>query len=217
MITVATCFWSPNKFTHRLSGIFTEEWVERLHRNFRRHLTLTHRFVVFTERERKFSKHIVQERLSTDTPDYSSFTEPYRLNEPMILVGLDTLVVKNIDNMAEWCLNGDKIALIRDVKSVRLKDKGYPYQGINGVAFVPAGWRRIYDEWTGENDMEHIRKYPWECIDDRWPGCVLSYKMDIRSKDKNILPPDCRIVYFHGQPKIDSLKEIPWVQEHWYR
>lgn len=214
MITVATCLWDKNKYTNSLSGTFNELWVERLYFSVSKHLTMPFQFKVFTERPRNFWSPIWQERLKAPVPGYGSFTEPYRLDEPMILVGLDTIFVRNINHLAEWCLTGDKIALIRDTKSVRLKHQGYPYQAINGVALVPAGWRKVYDEWHGANDMEHIRRYPWECIDDRWPGQVLSYKMGIRPLG-NVVPPECRIVYFHGQPKADTLTDLPWVREHW--
>ena len=217
MLHVATCLWAKNEHTTPLSGSYTEEWVERLYRSFSRHLLLPFRFTCFVDRERDFREPIFQERLSTERPSFTNFTEPYRLGEPMILVGLDTIIVGSIGHLAEWCLTGDRIALLRDPKSIRLKAQGYPNQSINGVALVPKGWRRVYDEWDGvENDMQHLRKYPWECIDDRWPGQVVSYKMGVRSRS-DVLPPDARIVYMHGQPKADaqSVRDLPWVKQNW--
>lgn len=217
MLHIATCLWAKNEKTHPLSGSYNEGWAERLYRSFSRHLAVPFRFTCFVDREREFREPIHQELLSTATPGFANFTEPYRLNEPMILVGLDTIVTGPIGHFAEYCLSADKIALLRDPKSVRLKDQGYPNQSINGVALVPAGWRRVYDEWDGvENDMAHLRKYPWECIDDRWPGQVASYKMHVRSQG-NSLPSDARIVYFHGQPKATdpSVAALPWVKENW--
>lgn len=215
MLTVATCLWAKNGYTNPLSGSYTEEWAERLYRSFKRHLTTPFRFVCFVDRKRKFREPIEQEMLSSSTPDYGSFTEPYRLDEPMILVGLDTIIVGNIDHFADWCLTGDKIALLRDRKSYRLKHQGYPDQSINGVAFVPKGWKRVYDEWRGENDMAHLRKYPWEPIDDRYGmHQVASYKMDIRPNDNKLFD-ETRIVYFHGVPKANELTHLDWVKENW--
>lgn len=214
MLTAATCLWDSNEHTNPLSGTYTEDWVEKLYRGFARNLTIPFRFVCFVDRLREFREPIFQERLSTDRPDYGSFTEPYRLNEPMILVGLDTVITGNIDHFAEWCLTGDKIALPRDPRSYSRKGEGHPDQSINGVALAPKGWRRVYDEWSGENDMEHLRGYPWEPIDDRWPEQVCSYKLAVRPNDNR--PPDgCRIVYFHGAPKMNSLLDLDWVRERW--
>lgn len=213
MLHVACCLWATNEKTNPACGFYSDEWVPRLYRSFKRHLTVPFRFVVFVDRERDFGEGIEQERLITKKPDYGALTEPYRLNEPMIVCGLDTIVVGNIDHMAEWCLTGDRIALPRDPKSYSLKDKGYPDQGINGVAFVPRGWRRVFDEWRGENDMHHIRKYPWVCTDDKWPGHVVSYKLRVRPDGEKL--GDARIVYFHGQPKADTLGHIDWIKENW--
>lgn len=216
MITVATCLWRANASTNPLSGKYTELWVERLYRGARRQLTVPFRFVCFVDVPRVFKEPAIeQERLSSDAPGYGHFTEPYRLNEPMILVGLDTLFVSNCDELARWCLEGDRLAMPRDHRSYRLKDQGYPDQAINGVALVPAGFRRVWDEWQGENDMVHIRRYPWMAIEDRWPGTVLSYKMQLRRNDPDPLPKACRIVYFHGQPKQDSLQHLQWARENW--
>lgn len=215
MLHVATCLWQANQRTLRNSGTYTEEWVEKLYRGFRRNLTVPFRFVCFCDYPRRFNEPINQMALTSKRIDYGSFTEPYKLNEPMILVGLDTVIVGNIDHLAEWCLTGDRVALPRDPKSVRLKAEGYPDQSINGVALVPKGWRRIYDEWDGvTNDMVHLRKYPWECMDDRWPGAAVSYKLAVRPND-NRVPDGARIVYFHGAPKMNSLLGLDWVRNGW--
>lgn len=203
-LVVATCLWEANSNSQPFSRDYSEDWVEKLYRSFARNLTVSFQFVVFTDYEREFSEPIEQRRLITTNPDYGCFTEPYRLNLPMILVGLDTLIVGNIDHMAQWCLTGDKIALPRD-----------PYQpdrSINGVALVPAGQRRVFDWWRGENDMEWLRTFPWQPIDDLWPGQVLSLKFhDVRRKGLQ----GAKVVYFHGQPKANSLTHLDFVREHW--
>ncbi len=214
-LTVATCLWDANSNSHSFSRCYDETWVDKLYRGFARNLTIPFRFVLFTDRPRKFAEPIVQRPLVSKTIDYGCFTEPYKLNEPMILVGLDTIIVGNVDHFAEYCLSGQKIALLRDPKSTRLKDKGYPDQSINGVAFVPVGWGKVFEEWRGENDMLHLRKYPWEPIDDRWPKeQIVSYKMHIRPND-NKLHPDNRLVYFHGTPKASDLTNLEWVKNNW--
>lgn len=204
MLHVATCLWDANKYTARNSGSYDEGWVEKLYHGFSRNLTIPFRFVVFVDREREFGgQRIEQERLSSATPTYGHFTEPYRLNEPMILVGLDTIIVRNIDHLAEWCFTGDKVALPRDFRDQR--------RSINGVALVPMGLRRIFDEWRGEKDMEWLRNFPWQPINDKWPGQCTSFKLEVRPKGLR----DSRIVYFHGRPKPSDVADLDWVKENW--
>jgi len=204
MLHVATCLWDANENSKSFSRCYDEAWVERLYRGFARNLLRPFRFVCFVDRKRTFLEAINQELLSSVQPGYGNFTEPYRLNEPMILVGLDTIILGNLDHFADYCLTADRIALPRDFK--------YPERSINGVALVPAGWRKIADDWRGENDMEWLRNFPWTPINDRWPGQVQSYKLNVRATG---LHPDARIVYFHGDPKPHALTDIKWVKKHW--
>ncbi len=203
-LVVATCLWDANRNTKDFSLGYTEDWVEKLYRGFQRNLSVPFRFVVFTDKDRTFCDGVNQERLGSPEPDYGSFTEPYRLNDPMILVGLDTIVVGNIDHMAEYCLTADKIALPRNPYK--------PEQSINGVALVPAGWRNVFDDWRGENDMEWLRTFPWQPIDDLWPGQVVSLKAH-RIRDVGL--GDARIVYFHGRPKPPALMNLDWIRNNW--
>lgn len=204
MLIVASCLWDPNSRTQDFSRGYDESWVDKLYRGFKRNLSEPFRFVLFTDRKRSFEEPVEQELLARNPPDYGCMIEPFRLDEPMILVGLDTIVVGNIDHMARYCLGASLIALPRD-----------PYQptrSINGVALVPRGHAGVATEWRGENDMEWLRRFPWEPIDDLWPGQVVSLKAH-RVRDVGLQ--DARIVYFHGRPKPPALGHLPWVRENW--
>lgn len=204
MLHVATMLWDANEKSQSFSRCYDESWVDKLYRGFKRNLTQPFRFVVFTDRARKFCDGIDQERLATKDPSYGCCIEPFRLNEPSIIVGLDTIIVRNIDHFADYCLSEGRLALPRDPYA--------PERSINGVALVPAGNRHIYDDWRGENDMEWLRQQPTTFIDDLWPGQVVSLKAhDVRRKGLQ----DARIVYFHGDPKPPSLLHLDWVKEHW--
>jgi len=202
MLTVSTCYWEPNKHSIPSSRCYTPEWVNKLARGFRRNLTIPHRFVVLTDKEYEFAEGVEQERLSTVEPDWSCMIEPFRIEGPLIVVGLDTIIRSNIDHLARWCEKADRIALPRS--------PGKDY-ACNGVALVPAGQRRIYDDWAGENDMEWVRTFPHVFIDDLWPEQVVSFKQYVRPKG----PRQSRIVYFHGSPKPDELTHVHWVGAHW--
>jgi hypothetical protein len=203
MLHVTTCLWDSNDKMNPVSGHFDESWAEKLYRCFKRNLKRPFRFLCFVDRLREFKEPIEQELLSSDSPDYGNFTEPYKLNVPMIHVALDTIVLGNIDHLADWCFTGDRIALCRDYK--------YPWKSINGIALVPAGHREIYDKWRGENDMKWLRNFPWQPIDDKWPGEVISYKMRVVGHGLG----NAKVVFFHGQPKADTLGHLDWVKTHW--
>lgn len=132
-------------------------------------------------------------------------TEPYRLNHPMLLTGLDTLFVGCLDGFGQWCLDHPReLALPR-----------HPYQpdvSINGISLWGGGNSDIYDRWSGENDMTWIRGFPHENVDVLWPGQIVSFKAHAALQG---LPAAARIVYLHGTPKMHELMHLPWVREAW--
>lgn len=201
-IVVATLLWDPNEHSHEFSRSYSEEWVEKLFDGFRRNLNRPFDFVCFVDRVRRFNRPIKQALLERRPIDYGSCIEPYKLNRPMILVGLDTVVVGNCDPLADYCFRG-KVPLYP-------RDPYRPRIACNGVSLVPAGYSHIWERWNGENDMEWIRRHPHEFIDDHFPGLVLSYKGHVKKKGLG----GARIVYFHGKEKPHELG-LPWIREHW--
>lgn len=206
MITIATLLWDANEHSLPFSRHYAESDVEKLYRGFARHLSLPFRFVCFTERLRAFAEPIEQERLSAAAPDYGACIEPYRLNEPMILAGLDTIVVGDCDHLAAYAIGGNKLAVPRD--------PFFPEKVCNGVALVPQGMAHLWrDKPAGKNDMDWIREQDVTVLDDLFPGQVVSYKGDIA---KNGLSDETRIVYFHGRAKPHELPHVGWIARHWH-
>jgi hypothetical protein len=205
VITVATLFWQANDASYDFSRMYDETWVEKLYRGFARNLTRPFRFVCFTDRPREFCEPIEQEPIRGRL-DYSACIEPYRLGEPMILVGLDTVVTGNCDALADYCLTADRLAVPRDPYDAKVV--------CNGVALVPAGHGRIATEHDGKtNDMEWIRLHRPAILDDLFPGPkVASYKVHVKPRRLG----DTRICYFHGEEKPHQIAHnTPWVREHW--
>jgi hypothetical protein len=203
MLKVVTLLWDPTTESYGFSRCYDEKWVERLYDGFARNLTVPWSFVLFTDRPREIARDVVQVFIRKRPPTYGTCIEPYMLNDPMILVGLDTVVTGNVDHLAEYCLTSNMIALPRD-----------PFQhtvACNGVALVPAGQRAVYDEWRGENDMLWMRKRPHKLIDFLFPGHVESYKGRVKGNGLH----DERIVYFHGNEKPHELPDVPWIRKHW--
>lgn len=205
MLHVACCLWSPNKNSYEFSLCYDETWVDKLYRGFKRNLTRPFRFICFTDRERKFCNGVEQELLETDPPDYGCLIEPFKLNEPVIICGLDMVVLKNIDHMADYCLKPGRVAAPRHPSK--------PENGvINPVIFAPAGHRRIYDEWNGENDMVWLNKQNPIHTDKMWRGQILSLKLhDVRRNGTQ----GAHIIYFHGVPKPHQMSDVAWVKQNW--
>lgn len=204
MITVATLLWEPNEASFSFSRCYDETWVEKLYRGFARNLTMPFRFVCFTDRPRDFCEPIQQEPIH-GKPGYASCIQPYRLGDPMILVGLDTIVTGSCDHLAAYCLEAQRLAVPRD-----------PYQPsvvCNGVALVPAGHERVALDHDGRvNDMDWIRAHRPAALDDLFPGQVQSFKVHVKGRKLG----DTRLCYFHGEEKPHQEYQMtPWIREHW--
>ncbi len=203
MLYVTTPFWKPNHASYNFSRCYDESWVEKLYRGFKRNLTKDFTFLVFVDEFRQFKEPAIgQVKLQHRPIGYGSCIEPYKLGEPMILVGLDTVITGNIDHFADYCLTETKIAVPKD-----------PYaegKSCNGVALVPKGNQDVFTGWSGQNDMEWIRSKRTECLDDLFPGQVKSYKAHVRENELG----DARIVYFHGKPKMHEIDD-PQILRHW--
>lgn len=213
MITVATLLWDANEHSGEFSSAYDESWANKLYRGFKRNLTVPFRMIVWTDRERVFGEPIAQRRLKAKKPTFACCIEPYELDEPMILVGLDTIICGNIDHMAKYALEGGELAVPRDPI--------HTHRACNGVAVVPGGKKELmYDRWRNENDMDWINANPHVLIDDLWPGQVQSWRVHVRGEGHTSqpiqYPADMRICYFHGRHKADTLAEHdPWIARHW--
>jgi hypothetical protein len=204
VITICSLLWDANELSYPFSRMYDESWVTRLYDGFARNLNMQWRFVLFTDRRRDLPLAIRQEIMTSPKPGYGDCTEPYRLNVPMILVGLDTVITGPLNHMAQYCLRNDvPIALPRDPNQMEI--------ACNGVALVPAGQQGVYDRWNGENDMIWMRKQKHAFIDDLFPGQVVSFKGTVKQHGLR----DARIVYFHGAEKPHELTDEPWIRKHW--
>ena len=204
-LVLASLLWDANEKSERFSLAYDDSWAVKLFNGFRRNVTVPHRCVLYTDRQRDLPAHIeqiVQPDLGCN--GYGDCVRLYEMNEPMILVGLDTLIVRNIDKLARWCLaNPGKLALPK-----------HPYRdiSINGVQLWGGGNPAIFADWRGENDMDWMRSFPHERIDDLWPDRVVSWKARVANRG----PGAAQIIYFHGKQKFDRLAENnAYVRANW--
>jgi hypothetical protein len=203
MLTIGTCFWDATEESQDFSRCYSEAWVEKLYRGFKRHLTVPFRFVCFVDRLRQFKEPIEQELLTHRPIGYGSCVEPFKLNAPMIFVGLDTIIVRNIDKLARWCLeHPGEMALPK-----------HPFEdfSINGVVLWGGENADVWDNWQGQNDMKWMRSFPHSRIDELFTDQVVSYRAHVKGKALN----KARIIYFHGRQKPHELPHEAFVKEHW--
>lgn len=209
MINIACAFWDANKLSKQFSRHYTEADVCALYRGFQKHLSVPFRFICWSEKERDYAEPAIeQRRLADERPSYGSLTQCYELNEPTIMVGLDTIIVGNCDHLAAYCVGAEKPAVPIDPFK--------PETVCNGVSLVPGGNAWLWAEWPGNNDMDWIRDN-WKAaridtIDRHFPGQVVSYKAEVRERG---LADETRIVYFHGQLKPHELPHVGWIARHW--
>jgi hypothetical protein len=222
MITIATLLWDANERSESFSRCYDETWVDKLYRQCARNLTGPFRFVCFTDRRRTFTRGVEQALMTGRDRriGYGDCIEPFRLGVPMILMGLDTVILRNIDHLARWCLDmteyeGRVIALPRDPYNIR--------QACNGVVLSPGNRSDIWNTWSGHNDMEWLRQFPHLYIDDVFPGSVVSYKGYILGQtgqvERGVPDPHSfngvDICYMHGVPKQHELLDVPEIKEAW--
>lgn len=208
MITIATCLWAPNAQSMHYSRHYTELDAEKLYRGFKRNLTVPFRFVCWTDTPRVFAEPIEQRQIKGE-PHYGTMIQPFEMDEPMIIVGLDTIIVGNCDGLAAYCIGGNKLAVPRD--------PFYPENVCNGVVLAPAGHAWVWnDKPAGANDMAWMQGIYNDgkavLIDDVFPGQVVSYKRHVH---KQGLSDEMRICYFHGELKPHELLHVGWIARAW--
>lgn len=204
MITVSCCLWDANEHSHEFSRDYSEADVDKLYRGFARNLTVPWRMVCFTDRPRKFEENVWQERLSANEPGYGAMLEPFKLDEPNIICGLDTIIVGNCDDLARYCLEAATPAVPRD--------PFFPETTCNGVVLATKGSGWVWREFPGGNDMDWTRAQPFALIDAVFPKAVVSFKGHVRHYG---LEPENRIVMLHGRPKAGDLTHLDWVEANW--
>ena len=206
MLNIATLLWKANSKSHGFSSVYDESWVTKLHQGFARNLTVPFRLCLFVDHYRQLDVDATQYMLRRQPITYGSCMEVYRLNEPMIVVGLDTIIVRNIDHWAKYALDPQSEKVLVPMDPYR------PDRFCNGVQIVPAGFGDFYDAWNGENDMDFIRRARDVAdIDSVFPGQAISYKVHYAPK-KDL--GRARVVYFHGKPKMHQIEDKELL-EHW--
>ena len=143
--------------------------------------------------------------LSRSYPGKWSMAELFKLKGPVIVTGLDTIIVKSIDNLIDLAFTSAE----NDFWMIRSFANRTKYA--SGIMVWNGDWSRLWSEYDAEYDSVR-RRYKREqryttdqlaswgvsirALNDVIPG-IYSYKHDCR----RALPKDARIVLFHGNPR----------------
>ena len=214
-------------------GIYDESWVDKLYRGIERHYTKPFRFVCLTDKNYTFSEPIIQERLSMSVDNYGwlcliDMYRPELCSGRRFTIGLDTILTGTLDEI-----------LAHETKIGLCTDPFTPQWVCNAVTIANAEFCNEYwDLWSDKNkemlansrffgapsEMAVLRQYynDVERLDVTFPGQILSYKANVVGVGKqNYMHPTqlqldgSSIVYFHGDPKPNTITHQKWVQENW--
>ena len=227
MISIITTFFDGKKAKNPPPAYsrkyYSEEWVEKLYRGFKRNTSDDFRFICLCDQEYQFDEPIESLRFVDPWSGWTGILDSLRpeCGGDRFVVGLDTVITGNLDEILSF---KGECALHSDPYN--------PSQLNNGVAFFSkevanelwTEWTTRKSYWTDQirylgncpSEMMFLRKTMngrAERLDELHPGKILSWKAEI--EPNGIDPESCSIVYFHGRPKQRDLKDQEWIQRNW--
>lgn len=203
--------------------VYSPEWVDKLYRGVDRNTSGEIDFVCLTDKEYEFKEPVRGEILWKPNEGFGCLAEAWRpgLVEEgtrIVVLGLDTIIVGDIEEIITTDLSSG-IGLLRDPYA---PDQIGNMVGIYDHGVSGALWKR-WQQTQGLNDQNFLRRnvgIPGSTLlNDRFPGQILSYKVDMRSPQfgsREGEKQNVRIVYFHGRPKPNEVVDgCPWLAENW--
>jgi len=225
-MTVVCCLWG--KWS---DGV---KYVNKLNRSTKRHLSVPHRFICFTDNTEQQGFDPEVEIRKIEVPSWKGNLPKLAIYDPknnftgrVLVFDLDHVIVGSLDDMAtykgEFCTRedhykkgssgGDLIGFnsgyvnrIWDFFNRKTKAVERMSTGnkIHG-SFGKVGQERIfYREFVKDMDF-------WERI---YPGQIISYRLEAQKSES--LPQQTRIITFHGKPKPHQILNPPkWMVDNW--
>jgi len=229
VITVASVY--------KTGGDYDEAYVERLAVGVHRMLSLPHRFVCLTDVVEKFRGCPGLDNaipLQYNCPKWWAKMELFGLPGPVLYFDLDTILTGSIDSLAKWIIESkDSLLMLRGFYK---NDQCSGILGWNGDlkwilnSFVEhyanqATWRKQPNAITMlvrrerfRGDQEWLRSflhsYPQLSVTlaQNVVSGIYSYKVHVKNKE---LPPDAKVICFHGRPRPHELKDSDGVKNLW--
>lgn len=209
----------------RSGGEYKAKHVETLYKNIASYLPKDMRFVCLSDVD------VPCERLNLSY-GWSGWYAKMEICRPdiagdMLYIDLDTVVVGSLDGV----LAVRRTTVLRDFYWDCKPNKNRDSVG-SGLMYLTAEDRaRVWQYWSaapqarqreaGEIGDQQVFQAVIGETADRWqdvlPGQILSYKADIKKPGRMDLPPEARIVCFHGKPRPWNARGKWWRPYPWLR
>ena len=218
-------------------ALYSLDDVNKLIRGVRRHTTIPHDFVLYAgpDAQKPGKLDGLEPGVMVIPSEYPSWwvgmkgadpeNRPWIITSSFLSLGLDCVIVGSLDDLLRY---PSQIAAMKDYPSHHCpqgmeKDCSLDVMLVRGDADRP-----MWDEYVRVGkptwDMSQSAGKPFSMCAQGWVNktravrvdlfpedWVVSYKLGVKDRG---LPPDCRVVSFHGRPKPQETSE-PWLQEHW--
>lgn len=207
------------------AGVYSAEWADKLYRGFKRNTEDDFNFICLVDKDYVFFEEGIKPvKLLDPKKDWSVIMEAFRPelgNNKRLIVGLDTIISGNIDDILKF-----------DGECGLITDPYHPQEICNGVGiFSYEVCAELWNEWNDNiekwkkrsiydgriSEMQFLKDYIGEDasrLDRINPQQIQSYKCHYRLYNDEFKR-QARIIYFHGNPKPQELDKSDEVLKHW--
>lgn len=212
------------------------EDVNRLYRGVKRNTTVPFEFVLLAGREAQLPGRLdgLEAGIRViESPYHFMWTgfkalEPGVIDGDLLTLGLDVVIVGSLDDIINY---PSEMAMMRDYPS-HYPCKASERDDVNcEVMLLRNGKQKlIFDAWRDAgrpmwDERVPVDKRVWPMAQQGWINDTKPFPVDLFPEDWIIsykltakpygLPKDCRMVSFHGDPKMGRVQD-EWVKENWY-
>ena len=226
---------------------YPAEYVNRLYRMVKRHLTIPYQFICFTENEQGLEEGIETRPVELD-PDLKGWwyklqlfqQKLHDLEGQILFLDLDVVIVDSIDELFDY--KNEEFCIIKDLQQGKVYNSSVFKFEIGSQTHVWDGFQQ--DKHSIINRMHGDQDWISETVENAalWPKeWVVSFKKQCDARDKRswghlgkflrglgllkpqgeaVIPEGARIVYFHGKPDPDDVAESSydmWRQASWIK
>lgn len=193
----------------KLGGDYLPEHVRLLAAQVKRHTSVDHEFVCFTDSIEHIPG-VRSIRLENNWPGWWSVPEVFRCDGPTVVVGVDTMITGNIDQLFQIANNCEKNEFWM-IHSFRI-----PRRTISGIMVYNHDWSWLYKEFDYEKVSKQLRgeeDYTLSKLKERGikPKILQREFQGIYSWKRNCrkgIPEDCKVLVFHGHPRPFEVPEL---------
>ncbi len=221
---------------------YSSEYVNKLYNMVKRHCTIPHTFVCFTDDVRDINPEIKTINLK-EIGVYGWWYKPmffdknFPLDGTILYFDLDVVICRNIDNLFTY--NPDLFCICRDFNRslrhdwnrmnssvFRLKSSSLGFVYDQFMDNAPMNMRRFHGDQDWIYDQLHSKNHLWTFWPDEW---IQSYKWEMRdrgdleraggsrnfrNKAQPKVMPKTNVAVFHGEPHPHQVED-DWVKENW--